>query len=43
MIVLMLILTPIVLLVPALRMVAGIILLLMGLFAWVSHWAARSV
>jgi len=42
MIVLFLILIPVIVLVPTLRMVAGSILLLVGLFAWVSMWAVRS-
>ena len=42
MIVLMLVVIPAIVLVPALRIVAGSILLLVGLFAWVSMWAVRS-
>ena len=42
MIVLMLVLIPVTVLVPALRIVAGSILILVGLFAWVSMWAVRS-
>jgi hypothetical protein len=41
MIVLFLVLIPVIVLVPTLRMVAGSILLLVGLFAWVSMWAVR--
>jgi hypothetical protein len=43
MIVLLLVLIPVIVLVPVLRIVAGIILILMGLVAWVSMWAVRSV
>ena len=43
MIVLLLVLIPVTILVPALCIVAGSILILVGLFAWVSMWAVRSV
>jgi hypothetical protein len=42
MIMLMLALIPVIVLVPTLRIVAGVILLLVGLFACVSMWAVRS-
>ena len=42
MIVLFLILIPVIVLVPAMRVAAGVLLLLVGLFAWASNWAVRS-
>jgi hypothetical protein len=39
---LLLILVPMIVLVPTMRVAAGVILFLVGLFAWVSNWAIRS-
>lgn len=39
---LLVLLIPVIVLVPALRLAAGVLLLLVGLFAWVSNWAVRS-
>jgi hypothetical protein len=38
----LLVVIPVIVLIPALRLAAGVLLLLLGLFAWASHWAVRS-
>jgi hypothetical protein len=42
MVVLCIIAIPLSVFIPALRVAVGVVLLLAGLFAWVSHWAVRS-
>jgi hypothetical protein len=42
MLVLCLVGIPVIVFVPALRVAAGVVFLLVGLFAWVSHWAVHS-
>jgi hypothetical protein len=42
MLVLCLVGIPVIVFVPALRLAAGMFFFLMGLFAWVSHWAVHS-
>jgi hypothetical protein len=41
-VVLFLVLIPVVVLIPGARLAAGVLLLLVGLFAWASMWAVRS-
>ena len=42
MLVLCLVGIPIIVFVPTLRLATGVVFRLVGLFAWVSHWAVRS-
>ena len=42
MLVLIVIGVQVIVVVPALRLAAGVFFLLVGLFAWVSHWAVNS-
>ena len=41
-VVLSLVLIPVIALAPTLRFAAGVVLLVVGLFAWVSNWDVRS-
>jgi hypothetical protein len=42
MLMLLLVLTPVIVLIPGARLAADVLLLLVGLFAWLSNWAVRS-
>jgi hypothetical protein len=42
MIAMLFVLIPVIVLIPAMRLAAGALFLLVGLFAWASMWAVRS-